>query len=67
MENSVDIKEVMINEDFLHPEHESIAIGFTNNNSSGLIEMTPREIEKLINSINRKKHLIKGMKIFKEK
>lgn len=61
-ENFVDIKEVMINEDFLHPENESIAIGFKNKDSSGIIEFTVREFEKLANSVKRKMHLIKGFK-----
>ena len=64
IENFVDIKEIMINEDFLHPEHESIALGFRNRDSSGIIEFTPAEFEKMADSINKKKHLIKGLKVF---
>ena len=63
-ENFVNIKEVMINEDFLHPENESIAIGFKNKDSSGIIEFTVGEFGKLSNSVKRKMHLIKGMKSF---
>ena len=62
LENFVNIKEVMINEDFLHPENESIAIGFKNKDSSGIIEFTVGEFEKLSNSVKRKMHLIKGFK-----
>ncbi|MBW2976801.1 hypothetical protein KY347_05130 [Candidatus Woesearchaeota archaeon] len=64
MENSVNIKEVMINEDFLHPENESIAVGFRNKDSSGIIEFTVEEFEKMANSVKRKTHLIKGFKTF---
>ena len=64
IENFVDIKEIMINEDFLHPEHESIALGFKNRDSSGIIEFTPNEFDKIADSINKKKHLIKGLKVF---
>ena len=64
LENFVNIKEVMINEDFLHPENESIAIGFKNKDSSGIIEFTVREFEKISNSVKRKMHLIKGFKAF---
>lgn len=65
LENSVDIKELLMNEDFLHPDEESVAIGFTNNDSSGLIEFTPKELHGILNDFNKKKHLIKGIKILK--
>ncbi len=58
------IREVMINEDFLHPEKESIAIAFSGANSSGIIDMSPNEIEKLYNTVKRKMHLIKSFKNF---
>ena len=62
IENSTKIQEVMINEDFLHPENESIALGFRNRDSSGIIEFTVKEFEKLAESVKRKMHLIKGFK-----
>jgi len=58
------IREVMINEDFLHPEKETIAIAFSGSSSSGILEMTPNEIEKLYNTVKRKMHLIRGFKKF---
>jgi len=64
LENFVDIKEVMINEDFLHPENESIAIGFKNKDSSGIIEFTVGEFERLTHSVSKKMHLIKSFKTF---
>lgn len=67
LENNTEIKEILINEDFLHPEHESIALAFKNKDSSGLIELTPREIDMIIESLKKKKHLIKGIKIFRER
>ena len=67
LESNVEIKEVLINEDFLRPEHESIALGFKNKDSSGLIELTPREVDELVKAVDKKKHLIKGIKIFKER
>lgn len=63
-EHSVDIKEVMINEDFMHPDNETIAIGFRNKDTSGLIEMTAKEFDKFTNSVKRKLHLIKSVKSF---
>jgi len=65
LENNAEIKEVMINEDFLYPNHESIALGFRNEDSSGIIELTPIEIDKIVNAMNRKKHLIKGVKVIR--
>ena len=67
LESNVEIKEVLINEDFLRPEHESIALGFKNKDSSGLIELTPGEVDELVKAVDKKKHLIKGIKVFKER
>ena len=64
LENFVEIKEVMINEDFLHPENESIALGFRNKDSSGILEFTVGEFEKLGSSVRKKMHLVKGLKAF---
>jgi hypothetical protein len=63
-ENYVIIKEVMINEDFLHPKNESIALGFRNKGSSGVIEFTVEEFERMTNSVRKKMHLIKGFRTF---
>ncbi len=63
-ENGAELKEVMINEDLVHPEHESIALCFRNGNFSGVIELSPKEIEVLSRAIERKKHLIKGFRKF---
>ncbi len=67
LENSVDLIEVMINEDFLHPNQESIALGFRNKDSSGLIELSPKEVDEILKAVEKKKHLIKGVKIFSER
>ena len=66
IENFVDIKEVMINEDFTHPENESIALGFRNKDSSGILEFTSEEFDKLANTVKKKTHLLKGIKVFRE-
>lgn len=67
IENEVEIKEVMINEDILHPENEIVKLGFVNDFSSGLIELNSKEIDRLMNTIKNKTHLIKDIKIFREK
>lgn len=67
IENFVEIKEVMINEDFTHPESESIALGFRNKDSSGIIEFTSAEFDKLANTVRKKTHLLKGVKVFESR
>lgn len=67
IENFTEIKEIMINEDFLHPENESIALAFRNKDSSGIIEFNSSEFEKVANSVRKKTHLLKGVKIFDTK
>ena len=66
LENFASLKEIMINEDFLHPENESIALCFRNKDSSGIIELTVDEFDKLSQDVRKKKHLIKSVKIFRD-
>ncbi len=65
MESYGEIKEVFINEDLLHPDKEAVSVCFRGNNSSGIVDLTPREIERLYNSIKNKKRLIKSVKIIR--
>lgn len=65
MESSGEVKEIMINEDFLHPNKESISICFRGKSSSGIIDLTPAEIEKIYSSVKNRMHLIKGIKLIK--
>ena len=62
LETSGEIKEVLINEDFLHPDAESISLCFRGKNSSGIIDLTPAEIDQLYESVRSRMHLIKGLK-----
>ena len=55
------IQEVLINEDFLHPDAESISICFRGKNSSGIVDLSPAEIDKLYESVKNRMHLIKGL------
>ncbi|MBS3176953.1 hypothetical protein J4457_07010 [Candidatus Woesearchaeota archaeon] len=64
LENTTRIQEVMINEDLLHPDQESIAIGFRNQDSSGIIEFTVKEFEDFYKTVRSKIHLVKGARIF---
>ncbi|MBN1157717.1 hypothetical protein JXA85_08925 [Candidatus Woesearchaeota archaeon] len=62
LETTGEIKEVLINEDILHPDKESISICFRGKNSSGIVDLTPAEIEKVMASVRNRIHLIKGIK-----
>ena len=56
------IKEVLINEDLLHPEEESISLCFRGQTASGIVDLSPAEIEMLYDAIRGKIHLIKGLR-----
>ncbi|MEM0465921.1 MAG: hypothetical protein QXW97_04455 [Candidatus Pacearchaeota archaeon] len=65
IENQTEIKEVLFHEDLFNPKNEKIAIGFRNDASSGLIEFTPEEFDKLFHSVKSKLKFVKGFKILK--
>ena len=67
LETSGEIKEVIINEDFLNLNSASIALCFRGKNSSGIVELTPKEFEEIHNKIFPKLHLLKGIKVMKFK
>ena len=62
VETGGDVKEILINEDLLHPNRESISVCYKGKNSSGIVDFTPAEIEKLYDSVKNRIHLIKGFK-----
>ena len=64
LESSGDVKDIRINEDFLHPENESVSVCFKGLNSSGIVSFTPSEIERMYKAVQNKTHLIKGFKKF---
>ena len=64
VENSTQVQEVMVNEDLLHPDQESIAIGFRNQDSSGIVEFTVKEFEDFYKAVKSKIHLIKNHEVF---
>ena len=64
VESSGSVREVMINEDLLHPNNESISVCWRGKNSSGIVDFTPQEIETLYKSVHNRLHLIKGIKRF---
>jgi hypothetical protein len=62
LETSGSVKEILINEDLLNPDKESISVCFRGKSSSGIVDFTPEEIEKIYDSIKNRIHLIKGFK-----
>ena len=62
VESSGDVKEVLINEDLLHPNEESISVCYRGEASSGIVDFTPAEIEKIYDAIKSRIHLIKGFR-----
>lgn len=58
------IKEVLINEDLLHPNDETISVCYMGKDSSGIVDFTPAEFEQLYKSVKKRVHLIKGFKKF---
>jgi hypothetical protein len=65
LETSGVLKEIMINEDFLDTKHASISLCFRGKNSSGIIELTPKEVEILNKELAPKMNLLKDIKILK--
>jgi hypothetical protein len=62
LETSGQVKEILINEDLLNPDKESISLCFRGANSSGIVDLKPEEFEKLNMAVKSRIHLIKGFK-----
>jgi len=65
LETSGTVREVLINEDFLHPNNESISLCFTGKHSSGIIDLSTKELDIILQAVKKRNHLIKGLKIIK--
>jgi hypothetical protein len=64
-ESRGEIREILINEDIMNPRLETIAVCFVGKNSSGIIELSPKEIEHLYAQVKNRMHLIKGFQVIK--
>ncbi|MFO7710895.1 MAG: hypothetical protein R6V53_03975 [Candidatus Woesearchaeota archaeon] len=62
LESKGTIKEVLINEDIVRPNKETISVCFRGTTSSGVIDFSPKELEMLYNTVRERMHLIKGVK-----
>ena len=60
MESVGEIRDVLINEDLLHPERESVSVCFRGENTSGIVDFTPQELENVYHSVKKRMKLIKG-------
>jgi len=65
LESSGNIVEILVNEDFLHKDEESISICFRGRNSSGIVDLTMEEAKKIVDVLDAKKHLIKDFKVLR--
>lgn len=65
VEGSGDIKEVLFKEDFLKSNKASVALCFRGKDSSGILELSRREMDSIIKEIASKRDLLKGAKVMK--
>jgi hypothetical protein len=57
-----EVREILINEDFMHPDNESISVCFKGKTSSGILDFSPEEIDYIFSIVKKRAHLIKGAK-----
>jgi hypothetical protein len=67
LETSGKLKEILINEDFLNPKKAKISLCFRGKSSSGIIELTLREIEIINKKVLPGLDLMKNVKVMKFK
>ena len=59
LETSGDLKEIIINEDLMDAENERVSLCFRGKSSSGIIDLTPEEIEKIYDAVKERIKIIK--------
>jgi hypothetical protein len=65
LETSGQVKEVIINEDLMHTKDATISLCFRGKDSSGIVELTPKEVEILQKELEIKQKLLGDVKIFR--
>ncbi len=60
------IENVVVHEDFLHPEQRIVALYFRGENASGIMHFTYPELAQLLKSLKPGLSLVKKSKILKE-
>ena len=67
LETSGDIKEIIINEDLLSPKDAKINLCFRGKSSSGIIELSPKEVETLYKEVRKRMQILGNIEIMKFK
>jgi hypothetical protein len=67
LETSGELREILINEDFLNPKKAKISLCFKGKSSSGIVEITPKELEIINHKVSPGLDLMKGVKVMKFK
>jgi len=62
-----EIKEILINQDFIEPKKVSVSLCFRGRDIAGIIDIVPEELERINKEISSRKKLLKGVKIMKFK
>jgi hypothetical protein len=65
LETSGQIKEIILNEDLMHTNDATISLCFKGKDSSGIVELTPKELEMLQKEIEIKQKLLGDIKVLK--
>ncbi len=65
LESSGEIKEFMINEDFLKPKDAYVSVCFKGKESSGIIDLSFKEIEILNKEVKEKKRFLGDVEVMK--
>ncbi|HII16495.1 TPA: hypothetical protein HA361_01150 [Candidatus Woesearchaeota archaeon] len=63
LESGGDIREILIHEDIMHPEKESVNLCFRGKHSSGIVSLSPEEIERLSEAVKGKTGLVKTVEV----
>jgi len=67
LQTAGEVKDILINEDLLKPERESVSVCLRGKSSSGIVDFSPKEIEHIYNISRKRTGLIKGVKILSDK
>lgn len=67
LETTGKIKEFIFKEDVLKSQDSSLLLCFRGKDSSGIIELSPEDIQRLYEEINHRKKLVSGAKVMKFK
>jgi len=65
LETSGEIKEVLFKEDFLKPKEASVAVCFRGRDSSGIVELSPQELDFILKEFGKRKNVLKGVEVMK--